>query len=69
VSSAVKCDIKWLELLVADRVREGEPYYCAEVGLYKPWCMSVLNAAKRRGYRVERKMAGVYFVYPKGVSK
>lgn len=60
-----KMDLAWLERLLADNVAEGRPYYYAETGRCKPWSNSVLSAAKRRGYRVERAMAGVYLVYPK----
>lgn len=60
-----KCDIRCLEQLVADNVDEGRGPYYAEVGRYKPWNMSVLLAAERRGYRVEKVCEGVYYVHPK----
>jgi hypothetical protein len=44
----------------------GQEYVYAEVGRYKPFMKATIDAAMRRGYRVECKVrSSVYFVYPK----
>lgn len=42
-------------------------YMYVETGRYKPWSESTVRAAERRGYKVEFRCAGVYFIYPKSV--
>lgn len=40
-------------------------YLRMETGLMKPWSVATVNALRRRGYRVEKKCEGVYFVWAK----
>lgn len=35
-----------------------------ETGLYKPWSMPVINALRRRGYRVDTLAPGVFLLHP-----
>ncbi len=39
-----------------------------EVGRYKPYHPSIVKAAERRGYRVEKAGGGVFYVYPKAAA-
>jgi hypothetical protein len=36
-----------------------------ETGRYKPWATPVIAALRRRGYRVDKLMPGVYRLHPK----
>ncbi len=36
-----------------------------ETGACKPYGNSVPAAARRRGYKVEKKKSGIYYVFPK----
>lgn len=38
-----------------------------ETGKYKPWSMPVISALRRRGYRVDKLMAGVFLLHPKEI--
>lgn len=40
-------------------------YLYVETGRYKPWSEATVRAIARRGYKVDWKMSGVYYVYPK----
>jgi hypothetical protein len=43
-------------------------YLYVETGMYKPWHENTVAAAHRRGYVVERRMPGVYYIYKKGYT-
>ena len=61
--------IEFLEGLLANGPakvdKEGRAYVYVETGRYKPFNISVIAAAKRRGYEVKRWSPGVYYVYTK----
>jgi hypothetical protein len=43
-------------------------YVYVEIGKYKPFHISIINAVRKRGYEVKRVHRQVYYVYPKGVT-
>ena len=61
--------ITHLEASLAQCEAEGNSYRYVETGKYKPYSVSTVAAAKRRGYKVEKQCDGVYYVYPKAVQK
>lgn len=57
---------KNLQWLADNHGKGGVPEYAyVEVGRYKPYHPSIVGAAERRGYRVERLGSSSYAVYPK----
>lgn len=57
---------KNLQWLAENNDKPGVPEYAyVEVGRYKPYHPSIVAAAKRRGYRVEKLSQSAYAVYPK----
>lgn len=53
------------EIAANPQAGNGYGYAYVETGRYKPYNPATVSAAKRRGYRVERKGDGVFYVYPK----
>lgn len=45
----------------------GDGCLYMETGKYKPWSMPVISALRRRGYRVDKLMAGVFLLHPKEI--
>lgn len=57
---------KRLDFIKANPSPDGQSGYAyVETGACKPYGVSVPAAARRRGYKVEKKQAGVYYVFPK----
>lgn len=55
-----------LAFIKANPAPDGKYGYAyVETGASKPYGNSVPAAARRRGYKVEKKQAGVYYVFPK----
>lgn len=60
----MQISIKQLEIFLSKCTSEN-PYVYVETGRYKPYSASTVAAAKRRGYKVEKKCEGVFYIYPK----
>lgn len=65
--------IKHLETVLGQiEQNAGKPGYpdhaYVEVGRYKPYHPSIVKAAERRGYRVEKAGGGIFYVYPKAAA-
>ena len=57
---------KRLAFIKANPAPDGSCGYAyVETGKCKPYGVSVPAAARRRGYPVEKKLTGVYYVLPK----
>lgn len=57
---------KRMDWIKANPAPDGKfGYAYVETGRCKPYGASVPAAASRRGYKVEKKQAGVYYVFPK----
>lgn len=56
--------IKALENYLAN-LPADQKYAYVETGRYKPYTEQTVLAAKRRGYKVEKRLQGVYYIYPK----
>lgn len=62
-----KMDVEFALKLLANGGNEsnGSGRLYMETGPYKPWSTSVILALRRRGYRVDQLVPGVYLLYPK----
>lgn len=53
-----------LARVAAGKSSNGYGYAYVETGRYKPYMPATLRAATKRGHRIERKGAAVFYVYP-----
>ena len=51
--------------LLAEGGNSSDGTLYMETGKYKPWSMPVIAALRRRGYRIEPIVPGVFRLYPK----
>lgn len=59
-----KMDTQYALKMLAAGGNERNGCLYMEVGRYKPWSMPVINALKRRGYRVDTIAPQVYLLFP-----
>lgn len=55
---------KQVEMVIA-LADPDRPYVYAETGRYKPYMPATIEAAKRKGYVVQKKGQAAFYVYPK----
>jgi len=64
-----KCGTAWAEWMAANNDlrgpdANGEMYLYVETGTYKPYSEATVSALRRRGWRTDKRMDGVWYLYP-----